>query len=268
MAVDHRYNYLDGIRSALTVLIYPVQQLVAFPVSAGTWMGENLASRDTLLEKVEQLESKNIFLQAQMQKYTALEIENMRLRELLDASEKLGEKVLAAELVSVDLDPFSHKVMINKGTRHRLFQGQPLLDSEGIYGQTVYTTLLSSVVMLISDPSHALPVQVTRTGLRTIAAGTGSMDRLELLHVPNNADIQVGDHIVSSGLGGVFPEGYPVAEVISFEPDPSQPYARVFAKPKARLDKAREVLLVWHKKPDTGELKAGSDLSETPLGKQ
>ncbi|MDH5378998.1 MAG: rod shape-determining protein MreC [Gammaproteobacteria bacterium] len=268
MAVDHKYDYLDGIRSSLAILIYPVQQMVAFPVSAGNWMGENLTSRDSLLKKIDSLESQNVFLKAQMQKYTSLEIENMRLRDLLDAAERTGEKVLAAELIAVDLDPFSHKVLINKGNRHNAFKGQPVLDAEGVFGQTVHVTPITSVIMLISDPSHALPVQIDRTGLRTIAAGTGAMDKLELLHIPNNADLKVGDTVSSSGLGGVFPQGYPVAEIISFESDPTQPYARVFATPKARLDRSREVLLVWREKTKIEEVPPAPQVSKKGNPKQ
>lgn len=247
MTADHRGQYLDNIRAGLSVLIYPVQYIVSFPFSAGGWLGENLVSRETLIEDNEKLKAQNIFLQAQMQKFISLELENMRLRSLLDASDKVIDRVLAAELFAVDLDPFSHKVRINKGTRHGVYKGQPIIDAKGVYGQTVFVTPLTSTVMLITDPSHAIPVQVNRTGLRTIASGTGKMAELELLHIPNNADIEVGDLLMSSGLGGVFPTGYPVAEVTQVTPDTSQPYATVLAKPFAELDRSREVLLVWRK---------------------
>jgi len=245
MTMDHRHHYLDGLRSAMSILIYPVHYFVNLPFSAGTWMGDNMISREELLAQKGELNSQNTFLKAQMQKFISLEIENMRLRKLLDASQQIGDKVLAAELFAIDLDPFSHKVLINKGSRHNVHEGQPLLDADGVYGQTIYVTPISSTAMLITDPSHAIPVQVNRTGLRAIAAGTGSMDKLDLLHIPNNADIRVGDVLVSSGLGGVFPVGYPVAEVTEVTPDPSQPYAVVKAKPKAQLDRSREVLIVW-----------------------
>lgn len=245
MTLDHRQNHLESIRAALSVLLYPIQYIVNFPVSAGNWLGENMVSRETLLEQNATLTSQNAFLKAQMQKYIALEVENMRLRRLLDASEQLKERVLAAELLAVDLDPFSHKVVINKGTVHDIYEGQPLLDADGVYGQVIHSSPLTSQIMLITDPSHALPVQVNRNGLRTIATGTGNMEDLELLHIPNNADIKVGDVLVTSGLGGVFPVGYPVAEVTAVTPDISQPYAMVNARPLAKLDRSREVLLVW-----------------------
>ena len=245
MAIDHRMHYLDNVRVAISVVVYPVQYLVNFPTSASSWLGENLQSRDSLIAENKKINSKNVFLEAQMQKYISLEIENMRLRRLLDASERLTDRVLTAELLAVDLDPFSHQVLINKGMRHDAYKGQPILAADGVYGQVVQVMPLTSSVMLLTDPAHALPVQVNRNGLRTIAQGTGSVDKLDLLHIPNNADIKEGDMLVTSGLGGVFPAGYPVATVVSVEPDGRQPFATVTAKPLAKLDKSREVLLVW-----------------------
>jgi len=245
MTIDHRMNYLDSVRSGLSVLAYPVQYVVNFPTSASHWLGDNLQSREALLEENEKLKTKNIFLQAQMQKFVSLEIENIRLRHLLDASKRLTDRVLTAELLSVDLDPFSHQVLINKGSRHDIYKGQPILDVEGVYGQVVDVSLLTSTVVLLSDPGHALPVQLNRSGMRAIAQGTGSVDKLNLLHVPNNADVKEGDILVTSGLGGVFPAGYPVALITKVEPDSSKPFATVEARPLALLDKSREVLLVW-----------------------
>lgn len=248
MTIDHRMHYLDDVRKAISVVLYPVQYLVSFPTSASSWLGDNLKSREDMLEENEKLHTKNSFLQAQMQKFVSLEIENMRLRHLLDASDRLTDRVLTAELMSVDLDPFSHQVMINKGLRHDVYKGQPILDAEGVYGQVVQVSALTSTVVLLTDPGHALPVQLNRSGMRAIAQGTGSVDKLNLLHVPNNADIKEGDILVTSGLGGVFPAGYPVANVTLVQPDSSQPFAKVEAKPLALLDRSREVLLVWREK--------------------
>jgi len=245
MAVDHRMNYLDSLRTGISVLIYPIQYVVSFPSSASHWLGDNMKSREELMEENEKLQIKNTFLNAQMQKFVSLEIENMRLRRLLDASKKLTDRVLTAELLSVDLDPFSHEVLVNKGVRHKVYKGQPILDADGVYGQVVHITPLTSSVMLITDPSHALPVQVNRNGLRMIAQGTGSIDLLKLLHVPNNSDIEIDDVLVTSGLGSVFPVGYPVAKVSKVQRNSGQPFATVEAIPLASLDKSREVLLVW-----------------------
>ena len=248
MTVDHRMHYLDSVRTALSIATYPIQYLVSFPTSAGNWLGDSVKSREELLEENEKIHTKNVFLQAQMQKFVSLEIENMRLRTLLAASNRLTDRVLTAELLSVDLDPFSHQVMINKGTRHDVYKGQPILDAEGVYGQVVQVSPLSSTVVLLTDPGHALPVQLNRSSVRAMAQGTGSVDKLNLLHVPNNADINVDDLLVTSGLGGVFPAGYPVAVVTMVQLDSSQPFATVEARPLALIDRSREVLLVWREK--------------------
>ncbi len=252
MTLDHRGNYLERVRALVATLVYPVQALVHLPVSAGSWLGENLASRETLLEENTRLRSQNAILKGQLQKLISLELENMRLRKLLDSSQQVGERVLVAELVAVDLDPFTRQVLINKGSLNDVYRGQPVLDAEGVFGQVVHVAPLTSVVLLISDPSHALPVQVARNGLRAIAEGTGDDTRLALRHIPNNADIRVGDLLTTSGLGGVFPTGYPVAEVAEVRPDNTQPYATVVATPLAHLDRAREVLLVWPDDPAAG----------------
>jgi len=248
MTLDQRENLLSDVRSAFSILVYPIQYAVSFPTTASHWMEDSVTSNQNLLESNKKLQTQNIFLKSQMQKFISLEIENMRLRRLLDASDQIEERVLAAELISIDLDPFKHQVLINKGTRHEVYEGQPLLDADGVYGQVVHAMPITSSVMLITDPSHALPVQVNRTGVRAIASGTGILNQLKLLHIPNNADLKTGDILVTSGLGGVFPAGYPVAKVVSFEPDTTQPYATVHAIPMASLDRSAEVLLVWKKK--------------------
>ncbi len=252
MTLDHRSNYLEQVRAALATVLYPVQALVHLPVSASSWLGENLASREALIAENTRLRSQNLVLRGQLQKLISLELENMRLRKLLDSSQRVGERVLIAELVAVDLDPFTRQVLINKGSLHEVHQGQPVLDAEGVFGQVIHVAPLNSTVLLISDLSHALPVQVARNGLRAIAEGTGDDTRLQLRHIPINADIREGDLLITSGLGGVFPPGYPVAEVALVQPDNTQAYATVVATPLAHLNRAREVLLVWPDDPQAG----------------
>jgi rod shape-determining protein MreC len=246
MTIDHRQHHLDSVRAALSLVVYPLQSLVDLPVSTGEWFRESLSTRRELQEENASLRTQQLVLNTQLQKLEALEAENRRLRALLDSSFQVGERpMLIAELLSVDMDPYRHQIEINKGSLDRLFEGQPLLDSQGVMGQLVHVAPLTATAMLITDPSHAIPVQINRTGLRTIALGTGSIDRLELPHIPTNADVRVGDLLVSSGLGGRFPPGYPVAEVVSVEQDPGNTFSTVIAHPRARLDRSREVLLVW-----------------------
>jgi rod shape-determining protein MreC len=239
MMMDHRQSHLESVRAALSVVVYPIQLAVELPGSVSGWFRESLATR-------RQLQEENVSLQkAQRQKMEALEIENIRLRELLDSSFEVGEKILVAELMSVNLDPYKHQLVINKGELNQTYPGQPLLDADGVMGQVVHVGPYTSTAVLITDTSHAIPVQVNRNGLRTIALGSGTINRLELPYLPNNSDILVGDLLITSGLGGRFPPGYPVATVSTIEQDPGQAFARITATPMAKLDRSREVLLVW-----------------------
>ena len=249
MVLDHRQNHLESLRSALAVALYPIQYLASLPMILGGEASEALSSRSKILEQREQLHEENLELRARLQKYEALEAENMRLRALLDSSFKVGDRVQVAELIAVEQDPFRQQVLINRGNSSGLFPGQPVLDANAVVGQVTQVNPFTSTVILISDASHALPVQVNRNGLRTIALGTGLINQLELPHLPNNADIKPGDHLSTSGLGGRFPPGYPVAEVTEVRQEPGQPFATVIAQTIAHLDRIREVLLVWTLNP-------------------
>ena len=166
---------------------------------------------------------------------------------MLEASFKLSERVVIAELLDVDLQPFRHTILINKGEREGVYDGQPIVDADGIMGQIVHVSPFSSTALLITDPSHAIPVQINRNGLRGIAVGTGQSHSLQLEYLPNNADIQKGDLLISSGLGNHFPAGYPVGVVTEIQLDPAEPFAKVLVSPSAKLEQSREVLLLWPK---------------------
>jgi rod shape-determining protein MreC len=249
MTIDHRQHHLDALRSSISVGLYPIQFLIDLPSTAGNWLKESFSSRRTLQEENARLHSQHLLLQARLQKFEALEAENLRLRELLDSSFKASDRVLIAELMSVDLDPYRHEVLLNKGTTHKAYVGQPLLDAFGVMGQIVETTPYTSTAMLITDPAHAIPVQVNRNGLRSIVVGTGSLQELSLPYIPNSADIHAGDLLITSGLGGRFPPGYPVAEVVNVTVDPGHAFAQITAHPLSHLDRSREVLLVWPPAP-------------------
>ena len=245
MVMDHKYNSIESVRDALSLLVYPIQLSVELPGSVTEWFNESLATRRKLQEEIDSLHTQQFMQKAQMQKFAALQAENIRLRELLDSSFEVGEKVLIAELMSVNLDPYKHQVLINKGELHDIYPGQPLVDADGVMGQIVHAGPYSSTAMLITDTSHAIPVQVNRNGLRSIALGSGTINRLELPYIPNSADILPGDLLISSGLGGRFPPGYPVATVIAVQHDPGNAFAAVVATPLAHLNRSREVLLIW-----------------------
>ena len=245
MTLDHRQHHLGTMRASLSVVVYPLQFLVNLPGTARDWLGEAFATRRALQEENARLRTQHLVLKADLQKLAALEAENLRLRELLDSSFQVGERVLIAEIMAVDLDPYRHELVLNKGTGYGIYPGQPLLDAEGVMGQIVNAGPLTSTAMLITDPNHAIPVQVNRNGLRSIALGIGSLSALSLPHIPNNADIRLGDLLVTSGLGGRFPAGYPVAEVVEIVRNPGHAFAYIEARPLAHLNRSREVLLVW-----------------------
>jgi rod shape-determining protein MreC len=250
IVADHRYHHLDALRASLAVMVYPLQVLADLPVRLARNAQDRLADERMLRDQNEALRRENLVLNARLQQLLALESENMRLRDLLGSSFRIGERVLIAEILSVDLDPGRQQVIVNKGSSSGVFVGQPVLDANAVMGQVVRTNPLSSTVLLITDSEHALPVEVNRNGLRTIARGTGVGQDLELLHIPKNADIRVGDLLVTSGMGGRFPRGYPVARVIRVRHVPDDPFTVVTAQPTARLDRSREVLLVWTLSPE------------------
>ncbi len=244
MVVDHREDHLKPLRSALSVVVAPLYQIASLPARSGAWLSETFSSRQRLQEENRALRQLNLKLKGRQQKLAALEAENMRLRDLLDSSLKIGDQILIAELVAIDLDPYKQQVVINRGGSSGVFEGQAVLDANAVLGQVIRVDPFSSTVLMITDPSHALPVEVNRNGLRTIAMGTGRINELELPHLPNNSDIRVGDLLVTSGLGGHFPPGYPVAEITQVVNKPGQPFAHVLARPSANLERAHEVLLV------------------------
>ncbi len=257
MTIDHRSQQLQPVRAAISLFVLPVQHLVNIPVNAGYWVGESLQSRSQLEDENGQLKMQNTLLKTQLQKLNSIEAENQRLRELLHSSKRVGEKIQIGEVIAVDLDPFSRQLVINKGLDFNVYEGQPILDADGVMGQIVHVAALNSIAMLITDPNHAIPVQVNRNGVRAIAVGTGNQQQLDLPNMPNNTDIQVGDLLITSGLGGRFPPGYPVARITRIDTDPAQPYAQITAEPTAKLDRNREVLMVWPEsrlnKPDLSE---------------
>ncbi|MFE8072124.1 rod shape-determining protein MreC [Marinobacteraceae bacterium S3BR75-40.1] len=249
IVVDSQFTYLDRVRGWLGTGLAPVVWLGHVPDSIGDWFDENLTDRTELLEENEALRARLLVLERRAQKYAALAAENTRLRELLHASSELDDTAVVADVIGVTPDPYSHEIIINKGEEDGIVAGQAVLDADGLMGQVIQTSQYTSRVMLISDSSHAVPVQVNRNGTRAILLGTGETDRLELVHVPDTADIRTGDLLVSSGLGERFPKGYPVATVTEVRHDPGEPFAKVTAAPMAKLNRSQMVLVVFQGGP-------------------
>ena len=201
MTIDHRWQHLDAVRNTLSYLLFPVEYVVDLPIRLYYWGEETMSSHQTLLRENRQLRDMQLQSRVQLQKLDILEKENERLRQLLSATPKTTEDHLIAEIVAVDVDPYRHFIVLNKGSKDRVYKGQPIIDAHGVMGQVIYVNAMTSTAMLITDVSHAIPVQIDRTGLRSVAFGTGQTDYLDLRHLPHNADIQVGDKLITSGLG-------------------------------------------------------------------
>jgi rod shape-determining protein MreC len=245
MVADHRDHHLAAIRDGIATLAYPVQWAVSAPVQAFDAMRESFATKTRVEADNVRLASDNLVLRLKLLRFESLEQENRRLRAVRESSPRAVQRSLVAEILRVDLDPFRQRVLVNKGERAGVYRGQAAIDANGIYGQVTRTGPLSAEIILITDPEHAIPVQVNRTGARSIALGTGRSGLLSLPYLPQNTDVIVGDLLVSSGLGGVYPPGYPVAKVTAVVRDPGQPLLAVEAEPLAGLDRDPEVLLVW-----------------------
>lgn len=262
MILDHRETeFLNRVRQVVSVIVYPLQVGVDQPFSAWRWASESLAGRDALLDENARLKSELRNYDARLQRMETLEAENDRLRAMLDSSHRVADRMLVAEILSVDPDPFRQRFTINRGVLNGVYVGQALLDADGVVGQVDIVDALTSQAVLISDANHGLPVAVNRTGLRTIALGTGETGLLNLPYLTNSADVQQGDLLVTTGLGGVFPPGYPVGRVTVVQRRPGQSFARVLAQPSAGLDRGREVLLVMNAE-DVAQTAATNGLTE------
>jgi rod shape-determining protein MreC len=245
LATEYRSPRLDSVRTTLSFFIDPLKYLVDLPMVLVEHAADSVSSYSTLKKENKRLREEQLIHQTRLLKFASLEKENIRLRALLENSFKLGEQVLVAELLSINMAPYENIVLVNKGTRFGVHPKQPVLDANGVVGQVFRALPFSSEIMLITDPNHAIPVQVNRNGLLTIAVGSGKLNQLNLPFLPNNADIRPGDLLITSGLGGTFPQGYPVGVVDNFTPQPNRSFATITATPQAMLDRNRELMIVW-----------------------
>ena len=244
MVLDHQNQHLIGVRKALSVALHPVQVLVSAPFNIGRNLAEATATRAELDSENTQLKQEALVINARLQRMTALETENARLRALLDSTTKVGDSILIAEIVSVDMNPYRNMIVVNKGGRDGAYVGQAVIDADGIVGQITRDRHFSSEAMLVTDVDHAIPVELARNRLRTIAVGSGELDRLSLPFLPVNADVIDGDLLISSGLGGTFPPGYPVGVIRNVSEVTGQPFLQGEAEPAAALNRIGEVLLI------------------------
>jgi rod shape-determining protein MreC len=256
--VDKRYDHLGKIRRVLSIVAYPVQIAVASPFEGWDWFRESVTTRDALRADKAKLEGELRVAQFRLQRYQALEAESQRLRALRDSTAAIADRFVIGNIMDLDLDPFRERVLVDKGAQDGVFVGQAVLDSGGVFGQVARVGELTAEVILLSDATHAIPVQVNRNGLRTVAVGTGDMQRLKLPYLPTSADVIAGDLLVTSGLGGGFPAGYPVGTVAEVKRDPAASLADVEVKPAAALDRSRELMFVWLKAPPPAPAKGAA----------
>ncbi len=243
--LDHRLNTMQPVRSFMTSLVAPIQYLAVLPEQLLDRLVYLSTTRTALREENFRLQEELLELEMAVQRLNFLENENDRLRQLLGSEVRQASRRMVAEVVAVATDPFSHQLVINKGSANGVYDGQPVLDNRGIVGQITSVGRNTARVLLISDQSHAILLRAERNDIRVLAKGTGDLALLELLYIPHSTGLMEGDILLSSGLGGVFPEGYPVAMIDSIDRNEDRPYAKVMVRPFAELDRVRTLLLLW-----------------------
>ena len=248
---DHKMASFDTARGYLQSLVSPLQYMANTPKQLLTWASENITTRKHLIEENQQYKINELKLTQKLLELDIVKAENNRLRSLLASPLRVTTKKMVAEILSVNNDPYSHQIVINRGANDGVYEGQPVLDEKGIVGQVLHLGTTTSRVLLITDLTNAIPVRIKRNGIRLIATGSGNIDRLTHNFVPHSTDIRQGDLLVTSGLGGKFPEGYPVARVTLVDQDESRPFAHVISKPVAEIDRLRYLLLLWPEKKTT-----------------
>lgn len=251
LIMDSRLITFNSVRSSLDTLISPLHYLANSPRQLLDSASERLESQDRLILENRALRQELLTKNSDLLMLEQLKHENDRLRELLGSPLRSDERKMVAQVLTADTDPYTHQVVIDKGSDQGVYIGQPVISDKGVVGQVISVGKVSSRVLLISDATHAIPVQVLRNDIRVIASGTGRRDELQLEHIPSSTDIRPGDMLVTSGLGGRFPEGYPVGIIKSFDVDSQNAFAVVSVTPTAQLERLRYLLLLWPNKSET-----------------
>lgn len=259
MFSDYRYHYLDNVRSGFSLIVSPLQYAVDYPVRVVGWVQSLVSAKKVLIDENMRLRYQQTALEAELQKLLVIQKENSQLKELLLTSSQADMRAMAAQILAVDTSNARQIVVLNKGNRDGVYSGQPILDAKGVMGQVVDVGPMTSTVLLISDSKSAVPVRNNRTGERAILVGTNSLDQLSLINLPKTASIHPGDVLVTSGLGGRYPEGYPVGKVEKVSSLPGEDFVKVVVSPIALLNRNRLVLLIW---PDLEQEQLTAQINE------
>lgn len=269
MMLDQNGVSLKPVRESVAWLLSPLLWTAALPPAAIETAAHTgtFKSRGQLEAENTRLQQEHLILRAKLEKFEALEAENRRIRELLASTSTIRDRVLIAEIIAVNQDPYRHQITLNKGTRDEVYRGQALVDASGIMGQIVEVGPNTSQALLITDPDHGIPVEINRTGLQTIALGRGDGRGLKLPFLPSNADVRNGDLLVSSALGGRFPAGYPVGQIYDVKHTAGEHFMEAVAYPSAKLHQGRQALLVWseHRSNDTVAPESASAVTTAPV---
>jgi rod shape-determining protein MreC len=244
LMADARFNYLQSMRQVVAVAVYPLQQLSSVPSRAMRWIGEVAVSHSELRQENEQLRQRGLLDAAALQNQRALAAENEHLRQLLAMRDRVPRELTAAEILSAPRDPFTRRVVVDKGSQHGVRAGAAVVDRVGVVGQVTRVFPWLSEVTLITDKEQAVPIQVLRSGLRGVTFGIGDDSTLELRFMPVNADIQNGDVLVTSGIDGTYPPGLPVAVVSKIERNSAYAFARITCAPAAGVNSYSQLLIV------------------------
>lgn len=245
MWLDQRGGWLDTVRFGLSAVAYPLRIALESPVKAWEWTRDNFAERNALQTENSILRARVRELELLAMRRTDLERENAELRKLQTSVADVAQKWISARIIATDNTRARQRYTVDRGAVHQITKGQTVIAGGGLVGQALRIGPWSTEIILLSDPEHAVPVQIVRTGQRTLALGTGREGELILPLLPLQTDIRAGDLLVTSGLGGVFPAGYPVASVTRVRRDGASPLAQVDAKMTAALDRDRLVAFIW-----------------------
>lgn len=244
MVLDQRNGWLWHLRSAASAVVEPVYRLAGLPAAGVRTLSVAFADRKHLTSDNQRLREDLLLANAKLNRMAAVAAQNQRLKELLDTQHSLGLNVQLARVIGVDLGAYRYRLTLNMGSHEGVRVGQPVIDSRGVMGQVIDVLPHTAVVMLVTDPSHAIPVTIARTGLRTVAYGSRDGDELSLPNLPLAADVRVGDKLLTSGIGGGFPPGFPVGQIDEVAPASTGMFQVALARPAADIDRSTDVLLL------------------------